>query len=162
MNPHRQAKNAQLTQLASQVESGVIVELGAYRGEGTVALCQGARVPVYAVDDYQPRRGWAGEQYWANDSRIFAMAMRQSGYTAHLVIGDVGEVARSWEQPIGLLVWDLGAEGRLAKDFADWQGLVMGRWAIHDTDDDRFSRDLNPPGWRKWKESVFWLLQREP
>lgn len=161
MNPHRQAKNQQLTRLAGEVTAGVIVELGAYRGEGTAALLRGARVPVYAVDDYRPKQGWAGEAYQESDRRVFETRLASSGYTVRLIVGNVVEVAWTWQGDIGLLVWDLGLD-RLAGDFAAWQQFVTGRIAVHDTAADLFTRNFNPAGWRKRKEGVFWLFQHEP
>lgn len=166
MNSHRQAKNEQLTRLAGEVTSGVIVELGAYRGEGTVALCQGAKVPVFAIDDYRSRRGWAGEIYSSSDYDEYVKRIKSfsKGYLANLVIGDISQVASMWPYVnlITLLVWDLGMTGRLAQDFEAWQDKVIDRFVIHDTDDQRLgSKELNPAGWRKYKDGVFWILERE-
>ena len=161
MNSHRQAKNYQLTQLAASVQKGVIVELGAFRGEGTLALCRGSSGQlVYAVDDYRPRNGWAGEQYNKQDRRIFFSTVRDA--MPVLLHGDVIDIGVQWRRgAIGLLVWDLGMEGRLSGDFEVWQRHVIGKFVIHDTVDQLLgSRELNPDGWRKYREGVFWILER--
>lgn len=158
MNSHRQAKNEQLTRLASEVSKGVIVELGAYRGEGTAALCRGAKVPVYAIDDYQSKQGWAGEHYGYADYKKFT---DNAGSSATLIIENISQV--KWPaKNISLLVWDLGMPDRLADDFDTWKDRVIGKLVIHDTDDQRLgSAELNPPGWRKCKSGVFWILEKE-
>lgn len=160
MNLHRQHKNKQLTQLASEVQTGAIVELGAYRGIGTLALCQGASQVVYAIDDFAFKKGWAGETYSAVDERIFLYATE--GQNVRLIKQEVRQAAKEWaEGPIGLLVWDLGVENRLQEDFDAWQDKVIGKFVIHDTDDQRLgSRELNPVGWDKHKDGVFWILER--
>lgn len=157
MNSHRLAKNEQLTRLAAEVTSGVIVELGAYQGLGTAALCRGATVQVYAIDDYCNRQGWAGEHYGPKDYLEFN---RNVNGRAVLIMEDISLIP--WPaQNISLLVWDLGIEGRLKTDFEQWQDKVKGRFVIHDTDDQRLgSKELNPAGWRKYKEGVFWILER--
>jgi len=163
MNSHRQTKNEQLTQLASEVSDGVIVELGAYRGEGTVALCQGAKVPVYAIDIYSRNLGWAGEKYTSVDRLLFAEAIKRAGVSPVLIVRPIQILALTWDKgDIGLLFWDLGKELRLLYDFHQWQDKVTGKFVVHDTDDQRLgSKELNPIGWRKWEEGVFWILQRE-
>lgn len=158
MNSHRQAKNEQLTRLASEVITGVIVELGAYRGEGTAALCRGASVPVYTIDDYRPKQGWAGEHYGYTDYKRF---MDNVGTAATLIIENISLV--KWPaKNISLLIWDLGLPDRLTNDFDTWQDRVTGKFVIHDTEDQKLgSRELNPPGWRKYKDGVFWILERK-
>ncbi len=163
MNSHRKAKNEQLTKLASEVASGVIVELGAYQGEGTVALCKGAKVPVYAVDIYSRNIGWAGEKYTFADRLKFAEAIKRADVNPILIIHPVQILALTWDKgEIGLLFWDLGKELRLLYDFHQWQDKVTGKFVIHDTDDQRLgSKELTPASWRKRKDGVFWVLQRE-
>lgn len=162
MNSHRQAKNEQLTRLASEVRSGVIVELGAYQGEGTVALCKGATVQVYAVDFYLHSTGWAGEKYSPEDEVKFADTIKKANVDPFLIVESVWQMGKDWKEgDIGLLIWDLGVENRLLTDFDIWQNVVIDKFVIHDTDDQRLgSKELNPIGWRKQKDGVFWILQK--
>lgn len=163
MNSHRQAKNEQLFRLASEVTSGVIVELGAYQGEGTVALCKGATVQVYAVDTYNDIIGWAGERYIFRDKKKFTENVNANNVAPILIVQSVSVLSCAWDKgDIGLLIWDLGMKNRLSCDFDDWQDKVTGKFAIHDTDGQRLgSKELNPIGWRKQKDGVFWILQKE-
>lgn len=166
-NEHQLQKYTQLTQLASQVESGVIVELGTYLGYGTIALCEGSQVPVYTVDDYTPKTGWAGEFYGPKDIQVFHRNCDEANVKPTLLMGDAGEVADEIkrfygvEYPVSFLFWDLGIPARLCEDFEAWQSHITGKFVIHDTDDNRLGSDLlNPVGWEKRKEGVFWILER--
>ena len=123
----------QLTDLASQVEEGCIVELGSYHGKGTVALAREAKVPVFTIDDYSEKRGWIGERYGPEDEEVF-----------WLTVGDLEIIqlkmthenaALAWEEPIGLLYWDPGVVGRFANDFVVWSPHIVigGLFIIKDT-----------------------------
>lgn len=162
MNSHRKAKNKQLTQLASEVTEGVgvIVELGAYQGEGTLALCRGANNTIIAIDDFADRQGWAGENYRPIDEWVFKNRLINQNII--LINNDIILASQDWVYgSIGLLVWDLGIPDRLQGDFEQWQDKVSGKFVVHDTDDQRLgSKELNPIGWRKYKEGVFWILER--
>lgn len=173
-NEHQRLKYEQLEDLASQVTEGVIVELGTYLGYGAIALCTGANVPVYTVDDYQNRKGWAGEVYCPLDKKVFKSNCVLAKFYPILLEYDVRWLARNWGQQIkgdpinlhskdiSLLVWDLGIPARLCEDFEAWQPHITGKFVVHDTDDNRLGSDLlNPDGWDKRKDGVFWVLERK-
>jgi len=163
-NEHQRLKYEQLEQLASEVESGVIVELGTHLGYGTIALCTGSKVPVYTIDDYQHRRGWAREVYYPNDKLAFRMNCNEAQVNPILLEYDVRFVANNWHsEDVSLLVWDLGIPARLCEDFNAWSSHITGKFIIHDTDDNRLGSDLlKPDGWEKYKDGVFWILERKP
>lgn len=170
-NEHQLMKYQQLEDLASQVTSGVIVELGTYLGYGAIALCAGASVPVYTVDDYQNRKGWAGEVYYPKDreklfrncqlAKVYPVTLQ---YDARLLANDWGNFYPLVDESnldVSLLVWDLGVPARLCEDFDAWSSHVTGKFVIHDTDDNRLGSDLlNPVGWDKHKDGVFWVLKK--
>lgn len=165
-NEHQLQKYTQLTQLASQVTDGVIVELGTYLGYGTIALCEGAKVPVYTVDDYQPKTGWAGEFYGPRDMEICFNNCSEANVWPIFLQHDVDYSAEFWktgrDNEIGLFFWDLGIPSRLCEDFEAWASHITGKFVIHDTEDNRLGSDLlNPLMWDKRKEGVFWILERE-
>ncbi len=121
-NEHQQLKYQQLEDLASEVKEGVIVELGTNLGYGAIALCTGASVPVYTVDDYQNRKGWAGEVYYPNDADIFFRNCNDANVRPFLLNYDARFAAENWHTDnIELLVWDLGMPARLCEDFEVWE-----------------------------------------
>lgn len=164
-NEHQRLKYQQLETLASQVDNGVIVELGTYLGYGAIALCTGASVPVYTIDDYQNRKGWAGEVYYPGDFEIFLRNRSEAGIDVAHLFEDVRNMAGLdyWLKVggVSLLVWDLGILARLCEDFDAWSPHITGKFVVHDTDDNRLGSDLlNPAGWTKQKDGVFWILER--
>ena len=166
-NDHQRRKWEQLTQLAGSVTDGVIVEFGTYLGYGTIALYDGATVPVYTVDDYRNRKGWAGEIYYPNDYLICKRNLINADVHPICLQFDVRELEKYWDevaieyQPISLLFWDLGTPSRLCGDFEAWEQHIRGKFVIHDTEDNRLGSDLlKPEGWTKKKEGVFWVLER--
>lgn len=99
---------------AKEVSSGVIVELGTYRGYGAFSLAYGAlagnRQAVYTVDDYAPRTGWAGEEYRPEDEEVFSRnrAMLSFGDKINLThVRKSAEEAARHISGIGLLFVDL-------------------------------------------------------
>ena len=162
-NAHQQLKYQQLEDLASEVAEGVIVELGTYLGYGAIALCTGASVSVYTVDDYQNRKGWAGEVYYPYDKKVFISNRAIASVRPVLLEYDAQFAANNWHTDnVELLVWDLGVPARLCEDFEAWERHITGKFVIHDTDDNRLGSDLlNPEGWNKYKDGVFWILERK-
>ncbi len=168
-NEHQQLKYQQLEDLASEVNQGVIVELGTYLGYGAIALCTGASVPVYTVDDYQNRKGWAGEVYYPNDKEVMFRNLQEAKVYPTTIQYDAKDAINDWElfyplsspkPDISLLVWDLGIPARLCEDFEAWRPYITGKFVVHDTDDNRLGSDLlNPVGWKKYKDGVFWILE---
>ncbi len=162
-NEHQRLKYQQLEDLASEVKEGVIVELGTYLGYGAIALCTGASVPVYTVDDYQNRKGWAGEVYYPIDKGAFIRNCATANIIPILLERDARFAADNWHTDnVSLLVWDLGIPARLCEDFEAWQPYITDKFVIHDTDDNRLGSDLlNPAGWKKKKDGVFWILEKD-
>lgn len=120
-----------LYQLAQQavVPNTCFVELGAWHGAGSISLAMGSRAgrgfPVYAVDTFIHRTGWAGEKYYPQDKKRFLDCVKYAGVDVTLAQMDVGEACKQWTRPISLLVWDLGTENRLATDFNAWKHHVV-------------------------------------
>ena len=165
-NNHQVLKYQQLEDLAATVTDGVIVELGTHLGYGAIALCTGATVPVYTVDDYQNRQGWAGEYYYPNDFEIARKNCLEANIGLNsrlfLIRCDVRQAALLAHTTIELLFWDLGIPARLCEDFEAWQSHITGKFVVHDTEDNRLGSDLlNPAGWTKKKDGVFWVLERD-
>jgi len=138
-----------LFNLAKEAKNGVIVELGACRGNGTEALFNGAAegecARIYAIDDYKKRKGWIGENYGPDNrdafqSRLDHLALGHDELpTVVLLESDILKAASDydffWKEGIALLVWDLGIRDRIVGDFAAWQDLVNidGTFMIKDT-----------------------------
>ncbi len=113
----------QLTELASQVDEGVIVELGSYHGKGTVALAKEAKVLVYSIDDFRLKRGWIGEKYEPSDEEIFWEAVE--GLEVVQLKMSFDDAIAVWEEPIGLLYWDPGMTNRFENDWNKWSPHVV-------------------------------------
>lgn len=108
-----------------------IVELGAWHGAGAISLAMGSRagkgLPVYAIDTFTNRTGWAGEKYCPQDKKRFLSCVAYAGVKVTLIQKDVRKAGKGWGWglPISLLVWDLGwdldmEECRLQGDFDMW------------------------------------------
>lgn len=142
LNAHRIFKYNVLMSEASRVESGVIVELGTYHGAGAVALAIGTqlthKVPVYTIDDYSYKTGWAGEAYTNEDERIFKSKMFEyPDLEIRFIKGNISNISLQWSRQIGLLFWDLGCMDRMLADIWAWGRFIIpnGRVIIHDTFD---------------------------
>ena len=116
-----------LTELASQVNSGVIVELGSFHGKGSIALAKEANVLVYSIDDFEEKHGWVGERYGPEDEEIFWDNINSAGLQSKIVHINMPfeEAAEQWQWDIGLLYWDPGVVGRFRQDFKDWAYFVI-------------------------------------
>lgn len=130
----RKAKCRILFMLAQKTMDGCIVELGAYTGCGAIALALGASVPVYAIDDYKRRQGWANEWYDEDNRILFQNNVEAAGVTVGLVQRDILAASRGWAEPIGLVHWDLGLRNRMVADFFAWEPHVIsgGIIVVHD------------------------------
>lgn len=143
-NP-RMAKCQSLYYLALAA-SGPIVELGTYHGCGAIALGFGAKdgdgVPVFTIDDYQSRKGWAGEPYEPEDEQIAWSHIQEAGVEAWMIRQSTLESATNWEGMPSLIFWDTGTYD-LEQDFSAWGSLLQpgGIFAVHDTSDRRFGSD---------------------
>ncbi len=119
----REALAKQLTELASSIEKGCIVELGSYHGKGTVALAREAKVPVYSIDDFRLKHGWIGEKYEPSDEEIYWQTVADVDVIQLKMSFE--EAVAIWEEPIGLLYWDPGMTKRFELDFTDWSPHVV-------------------------------------
>ena len=133
-----------LFDLASEVQDGCVVELGALRGSGTIVLARGARaghgVQVYTIDDYKYRINWdRGSQRKVN-KRHLLINLREANVAANLIHKDAREASKTWTEPIGLLSWDLGDAGRFGDDWDDWSKYIVpgGAAIIKDTPNNIF------------------------
>ncbi len=113
----------QLTDLASQVTEGCIVELGSYHGKGTVALAREAKVPVYTIDDFRLKHGWIGEKYEPSDEERFWQTVADVEVIQLKM--SFNDAVYVWEEPIGLLYWDPGMVNRFDNDFMRWGFHVL-------------------------------------
>jgi hypothetical protein len=138
-NP-RMDKSLGLYRLASQVREGVIIELGAYQGNGAISLASGAPLcPVYTVDDYNHRIDWMGNEPGGEDREILHGNIEESGLPIVHLDKSVSAALKDWRLPIGLLFWDTGSNEML-DDFNLWQKHIVsgGMFVMHDTDDFTF------------------------
>lgn len=101
-----------LYELANAVTSGVIVEVGSYRGKSTSALGigsqRGHQVPVYAIEPHEPFTGIFGGNFGPKDRKAFYESMLKTGCwkTVRLVNLSSEAVTPNWDKPVGLLFID--------------------------------------------------------
>jgi predicted O-methyltransferase YrrM len=117
-----------LTSLAENVPEGsCIVELGTYRGKGTIALAHGAPegVEVITVDDYQEKRGWIGEIYVPEDAQIFYENVRKAQVHVTHSRMNFDDAVAMWTRSIGLLYWDPGCVDRFENDWNKWSPFII-------------------------------------
>lgn len=134
---HQTIKGESLYKLAQLVPgSGNIVELGAYRGMGTAALCLGAKpgVKVYTVDDYNERTGWAGEHYDYSNYAYFRRNIEALGINPVLIKNSIEYARTIIKVVLNLVVFDLGLPV-VVSVFKMWQDNIVpgGLFAVHDT-----------------------------
>ena len=132
---HQQWLRDKLFDLASEVDNGCIVELGAYRGAGTIILARGARVGhgahVYTVDDYTAIGKWNREFYGRDNKEIFRNNIKNAKVEVQLIDKTFDAAALDWHEPIGMLYWDAGAKGRFWHDWIAWyRHIVRGGVAV--------------------------------
>ncbi len=130
-----------LFELASEVQEGCIVELGAFHGTGTILLARGARAghgaQVYTIDDYTAKRGWVGEPYDPEDLAIFKDRIRLARVPIILIKKSFHEAAHHWAEGIGMWYWDPGMKNRFWHDWLDWNKHIIrgGVAVVKDTGD---------------------------
>ena len=139
-NPGMQ-KGDILYELAQVARDGCIVEVGAFTGFGTVALglgtADGKRLPVFAVDPFDERRGWTNEPYTSENLTTWTRAVDTAGIAdVTLIRRTAAEAVELWTEPVGLLFWDPGAKiDTVLAEFLAWADQVMvgGLLAVNDT-----------------------------
>jgi hypothetical protein len=124
-----------LTRLAGEVDEGCIVEVGSWRGMSTIALANGARVPVYAIEPHEEFTGVLGGMFGPDDRRAFFENLLEAGVVEKVRLVNLSSevVAPGWELPVGLL-WidgDHRYEG-VKRDFTSWEPHLRGKVAFHD------------------------------
>jgi hypothetical protein len=124
-----------LFDLASEVQEGCIVELGAFHGAGTIRLARGARAgygaQVYTIDDYTAIGNWFGKLYKKGGKEIFRKNIREANVEVQLISKTFDAAVLSWHEPIGLLYWDPGARNRFWSDWLNWyKHIVVGGVAV--------------------------------
>lgn len=127
-----------LHDLAADVHSGVIVEIGAYRGRSTIALSAGARAstPVYVVEPHERIMKDDAELFGPEDRGAFFENMVRSGAYRNVRLLNVSSevIAPGWQLPVGLL-WidgDHSYEG-VCRDWACWSShLLPGAVVVFD------------------------------
>src|SRR5580700_10131355 len=101
-----------LYSLAREVDDGVIVEVGSFRGRSTVALAAGSRAghgaPVFAIEPHEPFHGVLGGEFGPRDRASFyrTMLRTRSFRDVRLVNLTTQEVAPGWRHPVGMLWLD--------------------------------------------------------
>jgi hypothetical protein len=138
-----------MSELASQVSEGCIVEVGSYRGRSTVALAlgsqHGSNIPVYAIEPHEQFEGVLGGSFGPRDRVEFFFNMLRTDCAETVrVIGVSSEVVtKGWDKPIGLLWIDGDHRYEAVKrDFTCWEPFILkqGLVAFHDSIDE----DLGP------------------
>jgi len=129
-----------LYDLAREVRSGCIVEVGAYRGRSTVALGRGSldghRAPVFSIEPHQAFTGVLGGRFGPADAGAFHRAMLETGcyHVVRLVSLSSEQVTPGWHQQVALL-WidgDHRYEG-VRRDFDSWRPyLIPGATIVFD------------------------------
>ena len=128
-----------LTELATSVSEGVILEIGSWQGASSAVIGRAAQVPVYCIDmwdltvDYIKRRP---EHKVARNYELFSENTRGLNVTG--VKGISAEIAKVWDKPIGLLFIDGNHSYEECK--ADYNGFAKhiipgGYLVFHDYED---------------------------
>lgn len=138
-----------LYNLAKDVKSGCIVEVGTYRGRSSVFLgkgsLDGAGVPVYAIDPHQRFEGVLGGVFGPKDRTAFfrAMLVNECSEIVALINLSSEQFAHAWRDPISLL-WidgDHSYDG-VKRDFECWLPNLQSNAMI--AFDDATDPDLGP------------------
>lgn len=143
------AEAQHLYELARQVDDGVIIEVGSYRGRSTVALAAGADdgfgAPVFAIEPHEPFDGILGGDFGPLDRGMFMQSMLTSGAYRNVRLVNLSSetVTPGWALPVGLL-WidgDHTYEG-VRRDFECWAPHVLPGGIV--AFDDATDPDLGP------------------
>ncbi len=134
----RDIEGEKLMELASFIpKEQAIVEIGSYMGKSTCYLASGSNGSmVYAIDlwdlgDYKERYK-KPETFKTFKKQISDMDLTQK---ITVIKGNSIEIAKTWDQPVGLLFIDANHEFEFVKaDYEAWHNFVVpgGYIAFHD------------------------------
>ncbi len=133
-----------LYQLAAEVQDGVIVEVGSFRGRSAVALALGSKSgknpPVYAIDPHETFTGTLGKSFGPQDRIAFFRNMLRCRVadTVRLINLPSQQVAQAWSKPIGFLWLDGDhAYDAVKQEFENWRKRIPkgALVAFHDSKD---------------------------
>lgn len=140
-------EGALLRRLASQVDSGCIVEVGSYRGKSAVALATGVqdreiqpRPSIYCIEPHRPFTDFYGGKFGPQDRGVFYDVMLRTGVFNDVSLVNLSsqDVTSGWREPVGLLflAGDHRYEG-VSHDFEHWDPHVIpgGLIAFDDAQD---------------------------
>lgn len=127
---------ATLTQLAATITDGCIVEIGTYKGHGTVALAQGAQpeVQVFTVDThdmpgdrFSTALGRHSDRINFTRTAIREEARERIGASAIMVQGHSEIIGMTWPgPPVGMIMIDGDhRQGAVRRDFAAWEHHLL-------------------------------------
>jgi hypothetical protein len=165
-----------LYELARQVSSGCIVEVGSYRGRSTVALARGSaagsNVPVYAVEPHEEFVGVLGGVFGPEDRAAFFQTMLRTGaYRQVRLVNLSSEVlSGGWTVPVALLWLDGDhAYQSVRRDFDAWAphltagcDLVLDDAADPELGPFRLAEELDSGGWERVRQVGRVLHLRRP
>lgn len=150
------AEGACLFDLAASCDgTGVIVEIGSWKGKSTVWIAagatSGAQPPIYAIDPHEGSFENPEEHTLAAFRATLARAALTSAVTPILARSDAA--APSFQHPIQFLFLDGDHElAMAARDLHDWLPKIVpgGSFAMHDVVTEMW------PGPRRALKSVLW------
>ncbi len=134
-----------LYQLAKEVATGCIVEVGSYRGRSTIALARGSldghNVPVFAFDPHEEFVGVLGGRFGPEDRAWFFRNMLRSKCYRIVRVVELPSavVSAGWRRPVSLL-WidgDHSYEGVRSDVDCWWPHLAPGATLAFDDATDR-------------------------
>jgi glycosyltransferase involved in cell wall biosynthesis len=124
-----------LRRLASETDSGCIVEIGSFRGKSAVALAigvrdrsEGDRPAIYCVEPHRPFTGFYGGCFGPQDRGVFFEVMLKTGCYQEVALINLPSdmVVPGWRDPIGLLFIDGDHHYDAVKqDFELWESHLV-------------------------------------
>ena len=102
-----------------------------------LGTADGKRLPVFAVDPFDERRGWTNEPYTSENLTTWTRAVDTAGVADVMLIRrTAAEAVELWSEPVALLFWDPGVKiDTVLEEFFAWADQVMvgGLLAVNDT-----------------------------